>query len=102
VTEFGSSQGRPSHARAGPKAATGAVMLSDLIQQRLQDQLGSRIRDLRVLIEPGGLVISGRSRTYYDKQMAQHIVRQASGLRIADNRIEVDASVTPASSPPHG
>jgi len=38
--------------------------MSDRIEQFLHEQLGLRIRDLRVSIERSGLVISGQSRTY--------------------------------------
>lgn len=61
------------------------------IEQAIRCRLGHRIRDLRIWIEPHGLVIDGGASSYYDKQMAQHLVRELSGLGVADNRIVVDS-----------
>ena len=69
------------------------------IEQMLQRQLGTRIRRLRVSIEPNGLVISGRCRSYHDKQMAQHLAADISRLKVAENRIEVDSTVASQTRP---
>jgi len=71
------------------------------LEQILRCRLGHRIRDLRIWTEPHGFVLSGCSHSYYDKQMAQQIVKEISGLSIADNRIVVDSRAiegSPASS----
>lgn len=65
------------------------------IEQAIRCRLGHRIRDLRIWIEPHGLVIDGGASSYYDKQMAQHLVRELSGLGVADNRIVVDSVLKP-------
>jgi hypothetical protein len=62
------------------------------LEQLLRCRLGHRVNDLRVWFEPHGLVITGYTRSYYDKQMAQHVVREIFGRDVADNRIAVDSA----------
>jgi hypothetical protein len=72
------------------------------LEQNLRCRLGHRIFDLRLWSEAHGLVLSGCSHSYYDKQMAQQIVKELSGLVVADNRILVDSRAmdsTPARIP---
>jgi len=52
-------------------------------------RLGNRIRDLRVLRQGGGLVIQGRTTTYYAKQLAQHAAMELDSEPILANDIEV-------------
>src|SRR5438132_1337829 len=46
-------------------------------EERLEDvlhrRLGNRIRDLRVVLLPDGLILQGRTATYHAKQLAQHV-----------------------------
>jgi hypothetical protein len=55
----------------------------------MQSRLGHRIRDLRVLVLPGGVILQGRATTYHAKQLAQHAAMQLSSLPILANEIEV-------------
>ena len=41
--------------------------LESLIERRL----GNRIRDVRVMVRPTGLILRGRAATYHAKQLAQ-------------------------------
>lgn len=60
--------------------------LADQIVRRL----GNRVRNLRVLREEGGgLVIQGRTTTYYAKQLAQHAAMELDSQPILANDIEV-------------
>jgi hypothetical protein len=59
------------------------------IRRLVREQLNSRLRDFEVVVTADGLVLTGRSRTYYAKQIAQHLVMNVSGLPILANRIEV-------------
>lgn len=52
-------------------------------------RLGNRVRDLRVLRQGGGLVIQGRTTTYYAKQLAQHAAMELDNEPILANDIEV-------------
>ena len=53
-------------------------------------RLGNRVRDLRVRIHPGGMILQGRTATYHAKQLAQHVVMTVTTVPIAANEIEVD------------
>ncbi|MBI3411965.1 MAG: hypothetical protein HY040_26845 [Planctomycetes bacterium] len=59
------------------------------VEDYVRSRLSGRIYELRVLIRDQGLVLQGRARTYYAKQLAQHVVGEASELPIRANEIEV-------------
>lgn len=61
----------------------------DRIGRQVQHQLSGCLRDFRLKRESGGLVLRGRSRTYYAKQLAQQAVMDATDLPILLNDIEV-------------
>jgi len=60
------------------------------LQAHIQGRLGGRVRNLRLLLRDNGLVLQGRTRTYYAKQLAQHAVMQVTEYLIQANEIEVD------------
>ncbi len=55
----------------------------------VQRRLGSRIRDLRVLVRQDGVILQGHAGTYHAKQLAQHAAMELSDLPILANDIEV-------------
>ena len=55
----------------------------------LQARLGGQVRGLRLLLRDNGLVLLGRARSYYAKQLAQHAVMKTTEYRIQANEIEV-------------
>ena len=55
----------------------------------LLQRWGRYVRDFRVEMLPGGLVLHGRAATYYAKQLAQHAAAEAAGLPVHNNAIEV-------------
>jgi len=59
------------------------------IGNRIRQQLSGRLRDFRLEVLDAGLILGGRARTYYAKQLAQHAVMAASDLPILRNEIEV-------------
>jgi hypothetical protein len=59
------------------------------LEARLQSFLHGQVRDFRIELREGGLVLHGHTRTYYGKQLAQEAVRQASQMPIASNDIAV-------------
>ena len=61
----------------------------DHLEARVQTRLGGRIRDLRLYFRENGLVLQGLARTYYAKQLAQHVVMMETPLPILANEIEV-------------
>ena len=61
----------------------------DQLEIHLQCQLNGRVRDFRLVARGRGLILRGRSRSYYGKQLAQHAVMEAVNLPIVANEIEV-------------
>jgi hypothetical protein len=61
----------------------------DELETQLQSRLGNRVRELRLLWTSAGLVLHGCTRTYHNKQLAQHFVLQEAKLPLAANHIEV-------------
>jgi hypothetical protein len=63
--------------------------LLEQIEQAVQARTGGRIRGLRVRLDDGCLVVSGRTSTYYNKQLATHAVRDAVDDMSVQNDVEV-------------
>jgi hypothetical protein len=59
------------------------------IENRIRHQLSGRLRDFRLEVGDAGVVLRGRARTYYAKQLAQHAVMAATDQPILRNEIEV-------------
>ena len=59
--------------------------LESLVQRRI----GGRVRDLRIVARPNGIILQGRAATYHAKQLAQHAAMELTGRRILANDIEV-------------
>jgi hypothetical protein len=57
----------------------------------IQNRHRSRVRELRIESAEGGVVLRGRSVTYYGKQVALHEVLQC-GLAVIANEIVVSGS----------
>ena len=62
---------------------------SELLEIQLQRRLGSRVRELRVLVRHDGVILKGWSSTYHAKQLAQHAAMELAEMRIVANDIEV-------------
>jgi hypothetical protein len=59
------------------------------LERIVQDEMAGRVRAFQVVRCDEGLVLKGRTRTYYAKQMAQHLVMRSSNEPIRANDIEV-------------
>lgn len=59
------------------------------LEADIQECLRHYVRDFRLIVREGGLVLYGQSRTYYGKQLVQHSVMQRSRLAIRANNINV-------------
>jgi hypothetical protein len=59
--------------------------LESLVQRRI----GSRVRDLRIIVRPNGLILQGRAATYHAKQLAQQLAMELAPVPILANDIEV-------------
>ena len=62
---------------------------SEHLELLVQHRLGSRVRDLRVLVRQDGIILQGRAGTYHAKQLAQHATMELTTLPILANDIEV-------------
>ena len=61
----------------------------DAVAVQLASHLRGRLHDIRLTVQPDGVVIGGRTGSYYVKQLAQQAVMSAISLPIAANNIEV-------------
>ena len=77
--------------QGAPQIQRGPVAAEEIerIGNRIRHQLSGRLRDFRLEVLDAGLILRGRARTYYAKQLAQHAVMAASDLPILRNEIEV-------------
>ena len=62
------------------------------LEAKVQRRLGSRVRDLRVIVHDNGVILKGQTSTYHAKQLAQHAAMELGDLRVLANDIEVHAS----------
>jgi hypothetical protein len=63
--------------------------LIEQVEQAVQSRTGGRIRGLRVRIDEGCLIVTGRTSTYYNKQLATHAVRDTVDDMTVQNEVEV-------------
>lgn len=69
-----------------------APIISDEIataEAHLAKHLRGRLSDISLSVHLGGVVITGRTRSYYVKQLAQHAVMERVSLPIVANEITV-------------
>ena len=59
------------------------------LEIQVQSRLSGQIRNFHVLVRDDGLVLQGHTRRYYAKQLAQHLLIEATGLPVQANQIEV-------------
>jgi hypothetical protein len=59
------------------------------LEATLQRELRGRVRDLRLQVEQGGLILLGCCASYHSKQLAQHALLGLTDCPIVANRIEV-------------
>ena len=69
----------------GPPTSESVTELETLVQSRL----AGRVAEFHVTLEEQGLVLRGRTRSYYAKQLAQQAVMEATSVPILANEIEV-------------
>lgn len=59
------------------------------LELALQSSLRGRVYAFRIVVRDQGIVLQGRARTYYAKQLAQHEAMEAGGFPVLVNDIEV-------------
>ena len=63
--------------------------MDECLESLVQRRLGSRVRDLRVVVRRDGVILQGRAATYHAKQLAQHAAMELASMPILANDIEV-------------
>ena len=64
-------------------------VLAEQIEQAVQTRTGGRVRGLRVHVVDGCVIISGRTSTYYNKQLVTHAAMEAADDVLVMNEVEV-------------
>jgi hypothetical protein len=59
------------------------------VEQHVRSRLIGQVGDFELVVRGEGLVLRGRARSYYAKQLAQHAVMVVTSLPIWANEIEV-------------
>lgn len=70
-------------------ASTTARLPSEQLETLMYRRLGNRVRELRIVVLPEGVVLQGWTSTYHAKQLAQHAAMELAGAPIVANDIEV-------------
>jgi hypothetical protein len=76
------------HTAVGRILPPGVADLEQL-ETQVQSRLHGRARHFRLLVRGEGLILTGRARTYYAKQLAQQAVLKATALPVLANDIQV-------------
>lgn len=63
--------------------------LADTVERYVRLRTGGTIRSLHVEVADGEVTLSGRTSTYYNKQLATHAALDAAGEMSLTNEIEV-------------
>jgi hypothetical protein len=59
------------------------------LESKVRRRLGSRIRDLRIVVRADGVILQGWALNYHAKQLAQHAAMELALAPILSNDIEV-------------
>jgi hypothetical protein len=76
--------------RQDAKEATAIAEILEQVERNIRLRTGGTIRELRVVLEENTVVITGRTSTYYNKQLATHALLDAMGDRELRNEIDVN------------
>jgi hypothetical protein len=71
------------------KLAQGREASVDHLLSLVQGELRGRVKSFQLLIGAKGIVLEGRTNSYYAKQLAQHTVMRLTDLPVTANDIEV-------------
>jgi len=81
-------QHKPIHHQASPTRSRLPLVVADL-ERKIAQHTGGRIRDLRLEEVGDSVILSGRTTTYYVKQLASQIALDESCTITFQNSIEV-------------
>ena len=72
-----------------PETQIEAERLAARIESAVWRETGGSVRDLQVVVDRTGVLLTGHCSTYYTKQKAQHAAMGISAGRELTNRIDV-------------
>jgi hypothetical protein len=85
------SEGHPmQEQRLDANSPDARPKMTERIEAQIQRRLGGQVKDLRVEIRDGGLILRGRTRTRHAKQLALQTVLDMTELPIRSNEIRVE------------
>ena len=65
------------------------IALAEMVERAVHSRTGGRIRGLRVHVVDGCVIVSGRTSTYYNKQLVTHAAMEAADEALVMNEVEV-------------
>jgi osmotically-inducible protein OsmY len=68
-----------------------SVRLTERVHDAIRHNPYLAQRNLRCETDSGRVVLRGKVKSYFQKQMAQEVIRQIDGIRAIENQLEVDA-----------
>ena len=83
LVSVGSETSRPEH-------VADARSLAKCVQRAILRLAPGRVRELKVEVRQGRIVLQGRCCSYYCKQIAQHAAMDLAENEIVDNQIVVE------------
>ncbi len=63
--------------------------VAERVEQEVRNRTNGRVRGLRVQIQDGHVIITGRTSTYYAKQLVTHAALSAADHFLVMNEVEV-------------
>ena len=69
--------------------APGSPLLVEQVEQAILSRTGGRVRGLRIHYVDGCVIISGRTSTYYNKQLVTHAAMEVADDAHVMNEVEV-------------
>lgn len=69
--------------------STDLLMLLECIERAIQTRTGGRVQDLRIKVEERSVVVSGKTSSYYNKQLVTQAVRCANPEMAVKNDVQV-------------
>ena len=69
--------------------APSSDILVEQVEQAIQLRTGGRVRGLRIHYVDGCVIISGRTSTYYNKQLVTHAAMTVADDALVMNEVEV-------------
>ncbi len=69
--------------------APGSDFLVEQVEQAILSRTGGRVRGLRIHYVDGCVIISGRTSTYYNKQLVTHAAMEVADDALVMNEVEV-------------